>query len=52
MDAGTAAIRASDPGKGAGARYGGEIPDAALHTWDLDRRENAKPGLILRAGRQ
>jgi len=46
---GTAAIRADDPGKGAGAGYGEEIPDAALHTWGLDSRQKTKPDSILRA---
>jgi hypothetical protein len=49
---GTAAIRADDPGKGAGAGYGEEIPDAALHTWGLDSRQKTKPGLILCADGQ
>ena len=42
-----AAIRAGDPGEGAGAGYGDEIPDAALHTWGLGSRQKTKPGLIL-----
>jgi hypothetical protein len=47
VGAGTAAIREREP-----AGYGEEIPDGALRTWGLDRRQKTKPGSILAAGGQ
>jgi hypothetical protein len=41
-----------EDGRRSGAGNGEEIPDAALHTWGLDSRQNTKPGLILRADGQ